>query len=627
MNRSGFKIIITALLFILFSPNGSGQEKKARTCVIFFSYSASMNAYQNMLDGFNESFIQPLSNPASIVTEYLDIGRTNDESYGRSIVEMYNQKFNENGIDLIIAVGPGILPFLKKAGLKMLKNSPLILVDIFTSQADSVNNAYQINELPIYLKYEYFSKSLITICDLFPDRRNVYCVNGDAMLDNYYKSILKDAQDSYRGSHKFADITGISIDSTLKRISQLPEESIVVLASYSEDINGLAFTTPEAANLIAKISKVPFFILGSDSFPKDGGAIGGFVINYTNVGREFGKAANQIISGTDPESVEVNLNSFYQYMFDWRELKRWDLLDSKAIPEQSIFLYQQRSFFSQYKWYLSGIILFIVFQALVIFYLIRTHRIQKNIKQQILENQYMLNKIAREDRLSKMVELTASLSHELNQPLTAILSCAQAGMRFLDSDKLDQKQAREIFKNIIEDGTRAGGIIGSVRSLMKIEIREKEKVMVNSLVNETLDIMRYEIVRHGVRIITKLEMSPIFVFADKIQLQQVLLNFLRNSLNIMEKWNPEEKRIEVMMELAEDSVIVSVRDSGPGIDKGILEKIFKPFVTSGKTGFGIGLAVSRSIIQDHNGKIWAENIPDGGARFSFSLKVSYDNRS
>ena len=81
------------------------------------------------------------------------------------------------------------------------------------------------------------------------------------------------------------------------------------------------------------------------------------------------------------------------------------------------------------------------------------------------------------------------------------------------------------------------------------------------------------------------------------------------------------------MKLEQDSVIVSVRDSGPGIDKSILEKIFKPFVTSGKTGFGIGLAVSRSIIQDHNGKIWAENMPDGGAQFSFSLKVSYDKKS
>jgi signal transduction histidine kinase len=619
MYRFRFKIIITSLLLITLSFGGLALENKVRTCVIFFSYSASMVAYQNMLDGFNESFIQPLNGPVSIVTEYLDLGRTNNEAYGRSIVEMYNQKFNENGIDLIIAVGPGILPFLKRAGLKMLKNSPLILIDIFTSQSDSVNNASQVNGLPIYLKYNYFSKSFNTIRELFPDRRSVYCVNGDGILDKYYESILKDSRNDYSGKHKFIDIAGISIDSILSKIAQLPQESIVVIVSYSEDINGLPFTTPEATNLITKISKVPVFILGSDSFPKDGGAIGGYVINYTNVGKEFGKAATQIIRGTDPKSIEVDLPSFYQFIFDWRELKRWDLLDSKAIPDQSTFLYQHHSFLSEYKWYISGVMVFIVLQTLAIIFLVRAHRTQKSVRQQILENQDMLNKIVREDRLSKMAALTASLSHELNQPLTAILSCAQAGMRFLDTDKLDREQAKEIFNNIIEDDVRAGGIISSVRALMKLEIREKESVMVNSLVSETLDIMRNEIFKHKVKIKTKLDEGPVFVFADKIQLQQVLLNFLRNSIDALEKSDSDDKEIEVTMKLVRDTITVSVRDSGPGIDNGILEKIFQPFVTTGKTGFGIGLAVSRSIIENHKGEIWAENVPGGGAEFSFRL--------
>jgi signal transduction histidine kinase len=621
MYRFGIKIIITTLLILYFSIAGLAQEKKVRTCVIFFSYSASMNAYQNMLDGFDDTFIQPFDAPVSIVKEYLDIGRTSSEAYGRSIVEMYNQKYNDEGIDLIIAVGPGILPFLKKEGLKMLKNSPLILVDIFTSQADSVNNASGVNSLPIYLKYNYFNKSLNSICELFPDRSAVYCVNGNGALDYYYKSILDDARNSYRGTHKFIDITNISIDSALTKISQLPKESIVVIASYSEDINGIPFTTPEAADLIAKICKVPFFILGSDSFPKDGRTIGGLVINYTNVGREFGKAANQIIRGTDPKSIKVNLPSFYQYIFDWRELKKWNLIDSKAIPEQSTYLYKNNSFIDIYKWYILGIALFISFQTILIIHLVRLYRTQKMVKQQMHENQIMLNEIAREDRLSKMTLLTASLSHELNQPLTAILSCAQAGIRFLDTDKLDSERAKEIFKNIIEDGTRAAGIINSVRSLMKLEIREKENVMINSLVNETLDIMRTEISNHGIKIINNYNSSPVFVFADKIQLQQVLLNFLWNSVDALEQSNLDDKKIEITMKLVRDSVTVSVHDSGPGIDKSVLERVFEPFVTASKNGFGIGLAVSRSIIHNHKGEIWAENMPGGGAQFSFSLKV------
>ena len=156
---------------------------------------------------------------------------------------------------------------------------------------------------------------------------------------------------------------------------------------------------------------------------------------------------------------------------------------------------------------------------------------------------------------------------------------------------------------------------------MKLEIREKENVSVNTLVNETLDIMRNEISRHGIRIITKMDNNPIYVFADRIQLQQVLLNFLRNSIDAMENNNPNDKEIEVSMKLVRDSVTVSIRDSGPGIDKNMLKNVFEPFVTTGKTGFGIGLAVSRTIIENHQGEIWAENIPDGGAEFSFRLNT------
>jgi signal transduction histidine kinase len=441
------------------------------------------------------------------------------------------------------------------------------------------------------------------------------------MLDNYYLPILIDAQDKNNGTHKFTNITGLSIDSTLSIIAELPEKSIVVVCSYSEDKNGLAFTTPEAANLISRVSKVPVFILGNDSFPNDGGVIGGLVINYINAGKEFGKAANQILKGEDPKLIKADLPSLYQYIFDWRELKRWGLLDSKAIPPESTFLFREQSFISEYRWYILGLVVFIASQMLIIIYLIRASKTQKMVKHQILENQVMFNKIVREDRLSKMTVLTASLSHELNQPLTAILSCAQAGMRFLDSDELDREQAREIFRNIIEDDKRAGGIISGVRALMKLEIREKEKVMVNSMLNETLDIMRTEISRHGIRITTDFEDSPVFISADKIQIQQVLLNFLRNSIDAMEENDPENKKIEVSTRLITDTVIVSVLDSGPGIDKSILDSIFKPFVTAGKPGFGIGLAVSRSIIENHQGSIWAENKRGGGAEFSFRLKV------
>ena len=118
--------------------------------------------------------------------------------------------------------------------------------------------------------------------------------------------------------------------------------------------------------------------------------------------------------------------------------------------------------------------------------------------------------------------------------------------------------------------------------------------------------------------------EPVFVFADRIQIQQVMLNFIFNASQSMKKNNISNRMIEINQSFDGDDVIVSVRDNGEGIDESIKEKLFKPFVTLKKEGMGIGLAICRSIIEDHEGKIWAENMPDGGAKFSFSLKILKD---
>jgi signal transduction histidine kinase len=188
-------------------------------------------------------------------------------------------------------------------------------------------------------------------------------------------------------------------------------------------------------------------------------------------------------------------------------------------------------------------------------------------------------------------------------------------------EKQDPEQIEDLLIRIIKDDKRAGNLISSVRSLMKLEIRDKEPVNMDSVIGDALVIFKPEAINKHIKIITHPAEISVSVFGDKIQLEQVLLNLLYNAGNAVEKCDAENRILEIFQYIDKESVRISLRDSGPGIDEVIKEKLFKPFVTTRESGFGIGLAVSRSIIDNHNGEIWAENIPEGGAEFSFRLKI------
>jgi signal transduction histidine kinase len=217
--------------------------------------------------------------------------------------------------------------------------------------------------------------------------------------------------------------------------------------------------------------------------------------------------------------------------------------------------------------------------------------------------------------------LTASLAHELNQPLAAILSNAQAALRFLKSDKPDLNEFQEIMQDIISDDQRAGNVIRSLRSMMKREEGEKRPTILNDILNEVIQIFRSEAILRNLSIETELDGSLPPVFGDEGQLQQVVLNLITNGAEAMSRNPPEQRKLILRTQRKDHSIGVTVRDFGPGINKENLERIFQPFFTTKGTGLGMGLAVCSSIIKDHRGRIWAENNPDGGATFFIELPI------
>jgi len=226
-------------------------------------------------------------------------------------------------------------------------------------------------------------------------------------------------------------------------------------------------------------------------------------------------------------------------------------------------------------------------------------------------------------RLSTMGELAASLAHELNQPLTAILSNAQTAERFLASDQIDLDEVREILRDVVEDDKRASEVIRRLRALVSKEPPALAPLDPGSVIGDVVQLVHSDAILRRSRVSVEVAPGLPTVLGDRIELQQVVLNLLVNAFDAM-KDCPRHER-EVSVRAAPDGagmVKVAVRDRGTGVSVDDLDRIFEPFHTTKRDGLGMGLSISRTIIAAHGGRLWAENNPDRGATFCFTVPVA-----
>ena len=248
-------------------------------------------------------------------------------------------------------------------------------------------------------------------------------------------------------------------------------------------------------------------------------------------------------------------------------------------------------------------------------------------RQAEVDAQRLRHDLAHVGRVSTIGELTASLAHELTQPLTAILSNAQAALRHLASDPGNLEEMRAILEDIVADDKRAGEVIRRLRGLLKKGDREFAVLDLNETVGEVARLVAADAVLRNVSLALDMtrELPP--VWGDRVQLQQVVLNLILNGLDAIRESGRADRSL--LIRTSKDgaaTVRVAVRDSGVGIDQADLERIFQPFYSTKAEGMGMGLAISRSIVEAHGGRLEAANNPDGGATFSFTLPVSQEEQ-
>ena len=230
--------------------------------------------------------------------------------------------------------------------------------------------------------------------------------------------------------------------------------------------------------------------------------------------------------------------------------------------------------------------------------------------------------LAHANRLATMGQLTASIAHEVNQPVAAIITNAQAGLRWLDRQSPNLKEARETFKRMLRDGNRAGDVIGRIRALVRKSPPRRDFVDINAAVRDVIELTRGEAAKHSVLVRTDLADGLPPIEGDRVQLQQILLNLIVNAIEAMSGVSEETRDLQIStIPTDPNGVLVAVRDSGPGLDPETADHLFEGFYTTKPDGLGMGLAICQSIVEAHGGRLWAGANEPRGAVFQFILPI------
>ena len=236
----------------------------------------------------------------------------------------------------------------------------------------------------------------------------------------------------------------------------------------------------------------------------------------------------------------------------------------------------------------------------------------------------MQMELAHANRLATLGQLTASITHEVKQPITAVLLNIQTAQRFLTRQQPDIERARKAIDRAVLNGMRITEVVDRTHALVRKEPTRKDSLEINEAISEVIGLTRGEVLKNGVQVRTQLAEGLPVIQGSRVQIQQVMLNLIVNAVEAMSQMSDDRRELLVSTQAEAGCVLVAVRDSGPGLPEGAIERTFEAFYTTKSSGLGMGLSICRSIVEDHGGRLWAAaNVPKGAA-FQFTVPINSD---
>lgn len=470
------------------------------------------------------------------------------------------------------------------------------------------------NDAPVVVVLD-FKQWIESILQVLPETTHIAWIVGGSPLERFWTEEFRRTSQSFNDRVSFEWFNDLSFENMLKRIAKLPPHSAAFFVDLRVDAAGVPLDRESVLPKLRAATNAPIFSYVDNYLGQ--GIVGGPMMSSEEVGRRMAEAAIRILAGERPADLKIPPLSAGTPEYDWRELRPWNISEDR-LPAGSVVRFREPAVWQPYRSQIALIAAVIVVQGALIFGLLLERR--RRLRAEVQSRQRSAE-LAHINRFSTAGELTATIAHEINQPLGAILANIETAEIIVKSPSPDMQEVEEILADIRKDDLRASEVIGRLRSLLKKVPFELKNIDLNDVARETVRLLTALAVARETSLTNIVATSPIPVKGDRIQLQQVILNLIVNAMDAMSGMPGAERKIKLSTARDGDSAYLSVSDLGPGIPVDQLRQIFESFFTTKPQGMGMGLSIARTIVEAHGGKLSAENEVGRGVSFHVTLPV------
>lgn len=542
-------------------------------------------------------------------SDAVDAQRFDGSDLEAAFLALMRRKYSSTRVDLVVAGNQFAHDFAQRHRAELWPGARLLL----HNSPDHILRDRQLapGDLAVPIRFD-FDGTIELATRLQPDARRLVIVGGVSDRDRLWRRGIAEAAARRVPPLEVVEIADGPLPRILDDLKRVPKDSIVYYGTMFRDAAGNGYVPRDVALDIARAAAAPVYSHIGTYLGR--GIVGGALTDDEAEGQRIGALILAMLKMTPIAGGPMLPPAPGTCTVDWREATRWNLsLD--GLPAECTIAFRPASIWHVYGPYIATAFAVMAIQALLIGALILQLRRRRQAEREVAQR---LRELGQATRLATLGELTAAISHEVNQPLGAILSNADAAEMLLEAGEPRLDEVRDILAVIRREDLRASRVVSRVRALLTKRPLERKSIALDTLIADTMAIVRFEAERNHITLDAIGERLQ--VNGDPVQLQQVLLNLLINAMDAVRDLPAARRRIVVRTSVdAEGTIEVSVADDGPGIPADRIDKVFDSFFTSKSDGIGLGLSLARTIVEAHGGRIRVENALAGGATFVVTL--------